>query len=140
MTKFRLLPYLFFFILISCSGGLEENVITSYPNGNPQRVEYYQKGDAEKHKIKEIRFNSNGEKEFEGYFSNNEKSGVWTEWYLSGEKKSEYSYKKGMKNGSFTEWYENGEIKFQGTYTNNTPSGKWQFWNEDGELESEQNY
>lgn len=132
-----LFPILFLF---ACSESLEENIISTYPNGSPMKVEYFLKDNTSKEKVKEVRYGVSGEKEYEGYFKNNKKEGKWTTWYASGEKSSEYLYEEDMKQGEFTEWFENGEIKYQGFYEYNSPSGTWKFWNEDGELEREVTY
>ncbi|MBK8809061.1 MAG: hypothetical protein IPO21_21495 [Bacteroidales bacterium] len=124
----------------ACSSGLEEHVLSQYPNGTPMQIEFYLKNDSLKVPVKEVRYNLDGEKEHEGTFENGKKHGLWKSWYTNGEKKSEYNFSAGMKNGEFTEWYDNGNIMFQGSYANDMPSGRWIFWNIEGKLEREKQY
>lgn len=79
----------------------------------------------------------NGVKDFEGNFSNNNKSGQGKEYYASGLLKFEGSYLGNLRNGQGTEYYDQyGEIqcKQQGTWKDGDidPTKKLTKWNTEG--------
>lgn len=128
------------FILSACEPALEERVTSKYPTGLPAKIEFYAKTDSAKVLVKETRFFSNGEKESEGAMKNNERHGIWTQWFENGQVWIEESYLEGFKNGDFTVYYPTGKKNYRGSYNYGTPIGQWKFWNEQGQIVKEVEY
>jgi uncharacterized protein len=123
-----------------CEPKLEERVISKYPSGLPAKIEFYAESDSGKVLVKETRFFSNGEKDSEGAIKNNDRHGIWKQWYENGELWVEESYSEGVKNGEFTVYYPSGKKNYSGTYEYGVPAGQWKFWNEAGEIVKEVKY
>ncbi|MEN9444528.1 MAG: hypothetical protein RIS47_1418 [Bacteroidota bacterium] len=129
-----------FLVGASCKTELEQEVVASYPDGSPMKlngIEY--KGDA-KVVTRETRLYPNAQVEMEGGIANGQRDGVWTYFKEDGKKWMEESYKDGVMQGPVTVWYLNGELKYEGEYTAGRPSGKWKFYDEKGTLTKEQSY
>ncbi len=63
-------------------------------------------------------YHTKDQKESEGNLKNNQKDGLWTEWYPNGKKSSETHYKNGRKDGLSTHWHENGQKSWEDHYKN----------------------
>lgn len=129
-----------FLAIASCESALEERVVSKYPTGLPAKIEFYADTDSGKVLVKETRFFYNGEKDSEGGLINNERSGVWKQWYENGELWIEESYSAGQKHGEFTVYYPSGKKNYSGSYEFGVPTGEWKFWNESGEILKEVKY
>lgn len=74
---------------------------TGYLNLNGNFISYYE---------------DNGKKKLEGYYKNDLKEGIWTEWYKNGEKANSINYENNLKHGQFKEWDESGKLIYEGEY------------------------
>lgn len=103
----------------------------------------------------------NGNVESQGYFQNNQSTGIWEFFYESGNLKMrgalhnntnsghwEFFYENGQKSmegvmngrnreGKWSYYYENGSLKETGTYVGGKRHGIWKSYYEDGTLKSE---
>ena len=116
----------------ACSNNLEKEVESSWPDGSPQKVVYYEITGGEKKKVREERFYENGTQEMVGGFNGSIKEGEWIYWYEDGRKWSMANYQNDIKEGKTTVWRENGNKIYEGAYATGKPHGTWVFYDTDG--------
>ena len=126
--------------LSSCGDNLEEEIISSFPNGTPSLIKYYKWYGDSKVIVKEIRYYQNGEMQFEGEYKDGQKDGLWVSWFENGEKWSEANFLGGISEGRETVWYKSGVKNYEGYYLDGKLDGKWTFWDADGNVSKEVNY
>ena len=105
------------------------------------------------------------QKHSEGIFKDDEKDGLWTEWYENGQKHSEYTWVSGKKNGPNKSWtfdgretkdiillgdsiisgkvidyHNNGKRKSEWNYLDGKKDGLWTWWFENGQEQSQRIY
>jgi len=119
-------------VLISCEDKLEKEVVTTWPDGSPQKVYLFEKKGEIRVKVREERFYENGNREMVGEFTNNQKSGEWNYWFEDGRKWSKGSYKNGLRDGEAIVWRSNGFKTYEGSYSAGKPHGSWIFYDVDG--------
>lgn len=80
----------------------------------------------------------------EGFYSNDEKDSLWTEYYReSNLLKSVGSYQNGERNGVWTEYFSNGSKvapAYKGVYFDDERVGVWKFYSSDTSLAQKYNY
>lgn len=116
----------------ACGPKLEEEVISSWPDGQPQKIQYYEVSGDSRTLVKETKFHENGQKEMEGGFVNGKKQGLWTAWFDNGQKQSEGFYENDLRNGKATVWRDNGFVYYEGYYSMGKLHGTWTFYDIDG--------
>ena len=116
----------------SCSGKLEKETKTTWPDGSPHEVIYYQDKKGERIKVREERFYESGDKEMIGEFNGIKKEGDWIYWFQDGKKWSQASYSNDMKEGMAIVWREDGNKNYEGAYATGRPHGSWIFYDVDG--------
>jgi len=121
-----------FLVLNSCNGKLEQEIDSTWPDGNPRKVIYYEMVGGEKEKVREERFYENGNQEMVGGYRGIKKEGEWIYWFQDGRKWSQASYVNDIKEGKATVWREDGNKNYEGTYTTGKPHGTWIFYDKDG--------
>ena len=125
----------------SCNdNGLIEKVISSYPNGTPSLIEYYEWQGDNQILVKHIRYYQNGEKKEEGTFTNDNKNGDWKYWYENSNLWSEGAFKQGVRDGETKVYYKSGKLKYTGFYTDGETDKKWIFFDGKGNKIKEVNY
>ena len=82
------------------------------------------------------KYHPNGQKEYEGYYEDQEPVGDHAGWYENGNKQHETIALSETSDLS-TEWYENGHIKSKGIHTHYFETGLWTYWYENGNKKSE---
>jgi len=70
----------------------------------------------------------------EGNYLNDQRNGVWTDYWSKGIKEAEVQYKNGNKNGKVLGWYSNGSKHSEGTFLDDKKIGWWTYWNSDGQI------
>lgn len=120
------------FISYSCDSQLEKEVESTWPDGSPQKVVYYEIRKGEKVKVREERFYESGNKEMVGGFDGIKKEGEWIYWFEDGRKWSRANYSNDIKEGNATVWRDNGNKNYEGGYATGKPHGSWIFYDVDG--------
>lgn len=130
----RLLPLLTIVLVwtTGCGPNLEEIVVDTWPDGSPQKVEYYEKSGKKSHKVKEVLYHENGRKEMEGGFVDGKKEGMWVAWFEDGAKQSEGFYQNDLRHGKSLVWRNDGMKYYEGFYSMGKLHGKWIFYDTDG--------
>ena len=82
------------------------------------------------------KYHPNGQKEYEGYYEDQEPVGDHAGWYENGNKQHETIALSETSDLS-TEWYQNRQIKFKGVRTHYFETGLWTYWYENGNKKSE---
>lgn len=119
-------------VLFSCKGKLEKEIESTWPDGTPQKVVYFEKVKGETEKVREERFYENGNKEMVGGFKGIKKEGEWIYWFQDGRKWSQATYVNDIKEGKATVWREDGNKNYEGSYATGKPHGAWIFYDKDG--------
>ena len=126
------------FLSISCKKKPVEEVISTYPNGNPRVVKYYLIDDLkQKIYVKETDYYPGNIRKVEGGLKDGLKSGKWCYWYLNGNKWSEGNFICGLSHGKFSIWRENGSRFLISSYKFGKPDGLWIFWDNSGKINKE---
>jgi antitoxin component YwqK of YwqJK toxin-antitoxin module len=71
-------------------------------------------------------------KKSEGSYSNGNREGLWTTWYLNNMRKEESNFTQGKLDGVIIRWFENGNKSEEGTYSSGKQSGRWIWYFETG--------
>ncbi len=141
MKKFAFIVVVLLALFSSCSNDeLIEKVVSSYPNGTPSLIEYYEWHGDYQVLVKHIRYYQNGEKKEEGGYSNDKKNGEWKYWYENGNLWSEGFFKQGVRNGETKVYYKSGKLKYTGFYSEGRTDKKWIFFDGKGKKIKEVNY
>ncbi len=75
-----------------------------------------------------------------GIYVDNNRQGVWTEYYRNGNKRSEISYVDNRKFGLMKSYYENGNIAEEGSWDGQHWVGKYKFYFSTGRVAYDWNY
>ena len=128
-------------ILVSCQPKLEKEVSMKYPDGKPQRIDFYAgKGD-KRYIAKSVFYYENGQKRLEGHYNaDGKKDGKWVYWYENGNKWSEGYFTNGLDDKRRTAWHENGQLHFTGKLDKGKRIGVWKFYDENGKPTKELDY
>ena len=124
----------------SCSPKLEEEVVLTWPDNTPQKVNFYQPTGEKRMKVREVKYYESGKKEMEGEFENGRKSGKWTSWFENGQKQSEGFFKEDLRDGKALVYRENGFTYYEGYYSMGRPHGTWIFYDPNGKRIKEAHY
>ncbi len=100
---------------------------------------FCEKPDGKKHGPWVVRYAS-GEKQHEGQFDNDERTGVFREWGLDGVLLAEVHYARGQRHGPSQRWYKARRPFSRGHYVKGRRHGLWRRWMIMGRLESEGHY
>lgn len=121
-----------FSLILGCSEQLEKEIESSWPDGSPQKLIFYDNQKGERIKVREERFYENGNKEMTGGYQGIKKEGEWMYWFKDGRKWSKANYKNDLKEGDAVVWRENGNKNYEGAYATGKPHGTWVFYDADG--------
>lgn len=77
---------------------------------------------------------TNGQKEREGRYENDEPSGELIWWHDNGQKSLVANYRDGKRHGTWTWWHDNGLKSIQGEYAYDKPVSNWLWWKETGKV------
>lgn len=115
--------------LVGCREKLREEVVTTYENGQPAKVYYYNK---ENQWVREVDFHENGAVYIEGEIKNDQRTGEWTSYFLDGKVQSKGYYVDGLRTGKALVYHENGQLWMDGSYSNDHQCGEWIYYDEQG--------
>lgn len=71
---------------------------------------------------------------------NGNKDGFWTLYFSNGTKESEGNFIQNEKTGIWKFYYTDGTLKQEGSYSKNKPSGVWKWYFENGKLQKQEEY
>lgn len=120
------------FIMGNCSRKNIKVINSSFDNGQPKTVSFYDKLNGEKIKTKQITYYKSGQKKMEGTYKDGVRHGQWISYYKNGEKWSQVNYKNGKANGIKKTFYKNGDLYYKGELKNGERVGKWIFFDTKG--------
>ena len=126
--------------LISCSTEPEKVIETTYDDGDPKLVRFYEQEESEKVLVKEMTYYPNDNLRYVGEYKDKKRHGHWIYYYRNGKKWSEGFFLNGERNGEAKTCHENGQLYIQGEYTDGKRTGTWKFWDKNGEMMKEINY
>ena len=115
--------------LCSCGHQLTEKVINSYSNGQPAKVNYY---DRQGNWVLEKDYYENGALMMEGPIANDLRNGDWTSYFLDGKVQSTGVFEDGLRVGLSMVYHENGQLWMKGYYKDDHKCGEWTFYDELG--------
>lgn len=81
-----------------------------------------------------VSWHSNGQKEYEGTYQNNQPEGQFTWWYPNSQVRVTGNYQNGKAHGEWSWWFENGQKSEKGQYEDGEPTGSWAYWKPNGML------
>jgi len=119
-------------ILSMFSFGQETKKVKVKISSNENEI-YYVLKDDENIKHGQYQLFHNKWLKISGYYSNNLKDSIWTEYIYTGDKIWEGEYKDGTRNGMWTT-FSLGKIETNGKYKNDKRIGIWGFYNKKGVL------
>ena len=88
----------------------------------------------------EIQWYASGQKKLEVQYTNGEAHGVCTEWFKTKAKKSEGYFNHGKEEGDHFWWYSNGAKDQVIPYKNGKANGTVKHWTQKGQLKLQSNY
>ena len=127
-------------VLLSCGNSIVERVETKHPNGNKDKVSYYQIVQEEEVLVEEKHYHLNGVLKMAGKFLNGKREGEWKAYFDNEQLQSTGIFKNGLRVGVAYIYYPNGQLRYKGFYENDKESGHWIFYNENGKLVEEKDF
>ena len=121
----------------SCSRKLNEVVVVSFPNGQPQKIWYT---DKEGNCVKEAEFYDSGALYMEGAMKDGQREGKWTAYFRDGRIQSVGYFVDGLREGEATVYRETGQLYMEGHYKAGKHCGVWKYYDEQGYLLREDDY
>lgn len=117
-------------VFFSCGNNkLTEKVISTYDNGQPSKVHYYNQ---DNQLVAGKEYYENGILRMEGSFANDVRDGAWVAYFPDGKVQSTGIYKDGLRTGKALIYYENGHLWMDGYYKEDHKCGEWIFYDEQG--------
>jgi antitoxin component YwqK of YwqJK toxin-antitoxin module len=136
----NILYILILFSFIACENPIVEKVETKHPNGEKDRVSYFQEVEGKDVKVEEKHFHINGELKMSGKFLNGKREGEWKAYFDNKQLQSSGVYKDGLRTGLAKIYYPDGQLYIDGFYENGKQTGHWKFYNEAGKLVDEKDF
>lgn len=116
-------------VLAGCGDQLRKEVVSSYGNGQPAKVYYY---DKENQWVREESYHDNGLLMMEGAIVDGLREGEWVSYFPDGKVQSKGFFHEGIREGKSLVYYENGHLWMDGFYNNDRKCGEWIFYDEQG--------
>ncbi len=134
----KLLTFLAILVaLAGCANKLNEEVQSSYENGQPRYVKYFTKaGEC----VKETEFYEDGVVKMEGAMHDGHREGEWKAFFPDGKPQSIGYFKDGLRTGTSIVYYENGHKMMEGEYSEGKHTGLWKYFDEAENLLKEVDY
>ena len=124
-------------MLASCSEKLREEVVSTFDNGQPAKIYYYNK---ENQCVLEKDFYETGALMMEGPLVDRLRNGEWTSYFPDGKVQSTGLFKDGIRFGPSKVYHENGHLWMDGHYTDDHKCGEWIFYDEQSYEVSRQDF
>jgi antitoxin component YwqK of YwqJK toxin-antitoxin module len=116
-------------VLAACNDKLTERVITSFDNGQPTEVRYYNKNNQ---CVREVHYYDNGAVYMEGEIKDDVRNGEWTSYFEDGKVQSKGFFENDKRTGKSLVYYENGTLWMDGSYKEGKKVGLWIYYDEQG--------
>ena len=127
--RFLIIALLFAFASCGNNNGLTERVISTYDNGNPAKVQFFDKNDQCVH---EVNYYDNGALYMEGDMKDGLREGEWVSYFLDGKVQSTGFFEKDLRTGKSLVYHENGNLWMDGYYKDGKQVGLWIYYDEQG--------
>jgi len=128
-------------MLVLVYGCAPKKVVEStYENGNPKVVKYFNKKHGELQLDREIIYYENKARKMEGVYKEEKRDGIWKAWYENGTLWSEGEYKDGKRNGLGIAYHTNGKKYIEGNYRDDLRIGRWTFYDTTGKVVKQVNF
>lgn len=137
-NKYILFIAISILVQIACKKTIQKS--GQYPNGAKKYEITYEVHSQDSVKIKETKWYTDGQKEYEGSFKDNKRNGTWTYWYANGKIWTTCEYLNGQKHGVTEIFHQNGIRKMKGQYKYNQMTGSWSFFDQNEKLVTKKNY
>ncbi|MGB0881603.1 MAG: toxin-antitoxin system YwqK family antitoxin [Vicingaceae bacterium] len=136
----KILYVFLLFAIVACENPVIEKVESKYPNGEKNRVAYYQEKDGKEILVEEKHYHENGVLKMAGKFLNEKREGHWKAYFNNEQLQSIGEFKDGLRIGIVKVFYPGGQLRYEGQYENDKQVGHWKFYNERGELVKEEDF
>lgn len=84
-----------------------------------------------------IKWHANGQRAWEGEFSDDRRTGAWNFWYPTGIQEKQGSFVNGSEEGLWTTFHPSGDRASEGQMVDGREHGPWSYWSEDGATRTE---
>jgi len=125
---------------MACESPIIEKIETKHPNGEKDKVSFYQEIEGKEMLMEEKHFHDNGVLKMEGKFLNGKREGVWKAFFNNEQLQSLGTFKDGLRIGEAKIYYPNGQLRYEGQYESDKQTGHWKFYNEEGKLVKEEDF
>lgn len=130
MNKLRLVfSFLSLLVLAACNDSYTERVISTYDNGQPAKVRYY---DQNNQCVHEVNYYDDGALFMEGEVKNDARNGEWVSYFQDGKVQSRGSFENDLRTGKSLVYHENGNLWMDGSYREGKKIGLWIYYDEQG--------
>ncbi|MBE9580323.1 MAG: hypothetical protein IMF18_01740 [Proteobacteria bacterium] len=82
----------------------------------------------------------NGQKQLEGEYTKEKKTGIWMKWTENGARITEGEFLYGKMHGKWTDWHSSGQKALESHWVIGKRDGTWTYWRVDGSLEKREHY
>ena len=120
----------------ACEKELTRFERSTFPNGNPKLVVYYDGEETQEDMVRMELYHQNGQIKTKKRYKNGDQHGLTESWYADGSPWSKAHYKKGKKVGEYIHKYQNQTVKQKGHFTNGKKDGEWIFFDKNGDTTS----
>ena len=127
----RIVVFFALAMLVIACGKLTQKVESTYPNGNPQYVRYYDRSGS---CVKEEEYYENGTLKMSGVLQDGHREGEWKSYFEDGKVQSTGFFKNGLRYGPATVYHPTGQLFQEGCYDDGRRCGMWKFYDEQGYL------
>ena len=125
----KYLPLIMALMFVACDDSLTNKVISSYENGQPTVVRYYDKNDQ---CVREVHYYDDGSLFMEGEIKDNVRNGEWISYFQDGKVQSTGFFENDKRTGKSLVYYENGNLWMDGSYREGQRIGLWYYFDEQG--------
>lgn len=128
-------------LIVGCRQSIPKNwkkITEKYKNGHKATKGYVDEKDNKQGKWTAWR--ENGNKIYEGYFSDNIVNGKWIFYHENGNVKSKGNFDYGDETGKWITFHENGKKKSEGVHSFDKLIGLWTCWDKNGKIIEENIY
>ena len=133
--------YIFIFLsFIACENPVIEKIESKHPNGEKDKVSYYQEIEGKEILVEEKHYHDNGVLKMRGKFLNEKREGEWTAYFNNEQIQSTGVFKNGLRTGIANVYFPNGQLRYEGQYKDDKETGHWKFYNEAGKLIKEEDF
>ncbi|MFO7862818.1 MAG: hypothetical protein R6U85_02360 [Salinivirgaceae bacterium] len=136
LVKFGIALLLSSIVFSACERELTRAERSTFSNGNPKLVVYYDGKETQEDMVKLELYHQNGQVKTTKRYKDGEQHGLTESWYADGSPWSKAHYKNGRKVGEYVHKYQNQVVKQKGQFTNGKKDGEWINFDKKGDTTS----